>query len=213
MRVGGAVMRRFGKALTLYGGISINYIRSTSDQSEDERTESRFGSTPPQVVFRQSNFGITTKAWVLQLPAGAEYEFSKSLVFRGGIMPQYLSVTSTVDLRRTTVVSPSTSTYRSTNADRRKTLSFIATIGVSLYDDEIGEMHLAYGAAPNGVRSGRCRCGSFRDIGRRPDKRFRAGGSGIDFTCARSNPSHWLRQEPALRVGSRIHEAWCSHRA
>ena len=83
--------------------------------------------------------------WLLvRLPLGAEYAFTKGLAFRGGIMPEYVSTTYETSGSRRESQLPN-SEVQTTNELTTKDLRFIATLGASLYDDELGELHASFG--------------------------------------------------------------------
>lgn len=148
VRVGGVAERPIGSNLTMFLGVVAGYIKNTSDQSESAIKVELTGM-PGIVTTENTALSITTEGFSIQLPLGAEYAFSKVLTFRGGVMPQYLSVRRKWDRVRT---EPSSSLSFLVNTTD-KSLKFLTTMGLSLRDEEIGEMHLSYGVSESGVRA------------------------------------------------------------
>jgi hypothetical protein len=140
----GAAFEKSVRQLTLYGAAVFNYARNKSEQSNNGTNVSRFGTQQPVTTTFAQTYAATVNWWFVRLPLGAEYAFTKGLAFRGGIMPEYLSTTTENSSERTQSSTQGT-VYKTTNESTTKNLRFTATLGASLYDDELGEMHASYG--------------------------------------------------------------------
>jgi hypothetical protein len=148
---GAGLERTVGSQLSLFAGVTFNYVRNTSDQSENGTSTSRFtGGTTTSGSTRTFNGTVT--GLLMSLPLGAEYAFSKGLAFRGGIMPEYLSTTfEDKDLQ--TSSQPQNQRTESTRESNDKSLRFRASLGASIYDEELGVLHAAYGTTDKGFQA------------------------------------------------------------
>ncbi len=150
VKIGATAARRIGEHLNIFAGVVFNYIKKKSDQSEVATEVHSSPSTPALTSTINTLFGLNGQGVVLQVPIGGEYALSKVLTFRGGVMPQYISVRSEWNRTRTDTLP---STISNGWMVRDKSLRFLTTMGLSLHDEEVGEMHIAYGVNEAGVRS------------------------------------------------------------
>ncbi len=148
VRIGGVAERPLGNSLTMFLGMAAGYVKNTSDQTESAMRVEVSGM-PGIVTNEHTAHNPTREGLLIQLPLGAEYAFSKVLTFRGGIMPQYLSVRTKWDRVRSDTSSSSSLLINTTD----KSLRFLTTMGLSLRDEEIGEIHISYGVSESGVRA------------------------------------------------------------
>jgi hypothetical protein len=148
VRIGGVAERPLGNSLTMFLGMVAGYVKNTSDQNESATRVEALGM-PGIVTNENTALTLSSEGFVMQLPLGAEYAFSKVLSFRGGIMPQYLSVRKKWDRVRSDTLSSFSILINTTD----KSLRFLTTMGLSLRDEEIGEIHLSYGVTESGARA------------------------------------------------------------
>lgn len=150
VRIGGAVQHQVGQSFALYSGLVFSYVRHTSVQIEDILIVETNPSIPTITRRSKEQFNLTARAFIIQIPVGAEYAFSSILRFRGGITPQYLLLRREWTRNR---AEGTTSTFFATGLETDKSLRFLSTMGVSLYDENLGEMHIAYGVNESGARA------------------------------------------------------------